>query len=243
MSNLFGWCSLIADSGNRVSLWAVMESYGIPGKCVNLRKSDYSSTRAKFSVYGCPVPPVLVKYVVDWVMHQALSGVQVGPNLSVGDLEFFDDIVVLGDHSTALRPILRRINDYAKPVGLETNVEDQSLLDMLRTSLPTNISPRCASRVCPSLRPSSSSAGDITFKPLILTVAIQRLVLPDRRPTKALIDIVKAAMGQLGLLNVYRVRRWKQTWMAIFSELVSDCRALAAMMRYLNEAGSSSGRC
>jgi precorrin isomerase len=54
----------------------------------------------------------LFNYVIDWTMKQALAdypGVQLSPEEWISDLEFADDIVVLGDTPTALQPILDRI--------------------------------------------------------------------------------------------------------------------------------------
>lgn len=66
-------------------------------------------------------------------MHHALAvydDFQVRLGLSFGDVEFADDIVVLGGCQTALHPALNRIS------------EDQSLLDVSRTQLPAG-KPRC----------------------------------------------------------------------------------------------------
>ena len=57
-------------------------------------------------------------------MKQALAdycGVQVTPNLSIDDLKFADDMVVL-------QPVLSRINDIANAVGLQTNTSKRKVL-------------------------------------------------------------------------------------------------------------------
>ena len=73
---------------------------------------------------GLPLSPVLSNNVVDRGMKQALAdycGVQVTPNLSIDDLKFADDMVVL-------QPVLSRINDIANAVGLQTNTSKRKVL-------------------------------------------------------------------------------------------------------------------
>ena len=140
------------DSVDRESLWLILKADGLPDKLINLLKSYYSSTRARVRVYGeesegfalnsgvrqgYPLSPVLFNYVIDWIMCQALAdyrGVQLSPDLYVTDLEFADDIVVLGDTALALQPVLSRIDHFAKALGLEINTSKTKIFSTSNTT-------------------------------------------------------------------------------------------------------------
>ena len=127
------------DSVDRDALWIILKADGMPQKLVNLIKSYYSNTRARIRIYGeessefslnsgvrqgCPLSPVLFNYAIDWIMHHSLIdylGVQLSPDVFVADLEFADDIVILGDSPSVLQPILNRVVHFAKIMGLEIN--------------------------------------------------------------------------------------------------------------------------
>lgn len=127
------------DSVDRASLWKIVEADGMPAKMVNLIKSYYSATRARVRVYGeesatfplttgvrqgCPLSPVLFNFAVDWTLRQALDdyqGVQLSQDFWIADLEYADDIVVLGRDPDDLQPILDKINRYANTIGLQIN--------------------------------------------------------------------------------------------------------------------------
>jgi hypothetical protein len=127
------------DSIDRESLWNIMLHDGMPPKLVNLIRSYYSATKARVRVYGeessdfdlrtgvrqgCPLSPVLFNYAIDWILDNSLRdyrGVQVSEDFWIADLEYADDVVLLGESPDSLQPALDRINHYAATIGLEIN--------------------------------------------------------------------------------------------------------------------------
>ena len=127
------------DSLDRESLWNLMLADGAPPKIVRLIKSYYAFTKARVRIYGtesdafqltsgvrqgCPLSPVLFNYAIDWIMIHALQdyrGVQIDTNHWISDLDYADDIVVLGNNFAALTNVVERINLYARQLGLEIN--------------------------------------------------------------------------------------------------------------------------
>ena len=127
------------DSVDRASLWNIMLQDGTPPKLVNLIRAYYASTKARVRVYGeescdfdlhtgvrqgCPLSPVLFNYVVDWIMDKALEdyrGVQVSTDFWLADIDYADDVAVLGESPAHLQPFLDRISSFAAKVGLEIN--------------------------------------------------------------------------------------------------------------------------
>ena len=134
------------DSINRDSLWTVIKADGLPDKLVRLMRAYYSATHARVRVYGeespefplkfgvrqgCPLSPVLFNYAIDWTMEQALvdyPGVQMSNEMWISDLEFADDIVVLGDSPSALQPVLDRIESSGRSIGLIINSSKTKVL-------------------------------------------------------------------------------------------------------------------
>ena len=127
------------DSLDRDALWNILLSDGVPSKIVNLLRSYYTQTKARVRVYGeesdefsvdtgvrqgCPLSPVLFNFVIDWIMSHALedyAGVQVDATTWISDLEYADDVVVLGDDYGDLQVVLQRITHFAAMVGLTVN--------------------------------------------------------------------------------------------------------------------------
>ena len=127
------------DSVDREALWNVLLSDGVPPKVVQLLRAYYSSTKARVRVYGeetdefslytgvrqgCPLSPVLFNFAVDWIMSHALQeyrGVQVDQCTWISDLEYADDVVILGTDFDNLKVVLERISEVAAKVGLRVN--------------------------------------------------------------------------------------------------------------------------
>jgi hypothetical protein len=127
------------DSVQRSSLWSILEADGVPDKLLALIKAYYSSTKARIRVYGeetiafgldsgvrqgCPLSPMLFNFVIDWVMEHSLRGyrgVQLSPATWITDLDYADDVVILGSNLTDLQLVLDRITQYGSQVGLEIN--------------------------------------------------------------------------------------------------------------------------
>ena len=127
------------DSVDRESLWNLMLTDGAPPKIVRLIISYYTSTKARVRIYGtesdafqltsgvrqgCPLSPILFNYAIDWIMKCALhdyQGVQITADYWISDLNYADDVVVLGKNFATLARVVERINFYARQLGLEIN--------------------------------------------------------------------------------------------------------------------------
>ena len=134
------------DSINREALWRILLADGVPPKLVNLIRAYYDSTSARVRVLGeesspfsltvgvrqgCPLSPVLFNFVIDWVMKQAVdasSGCRLSPNLLITDLDYADDIVILGDTPSSLQSTIDRIAECAACVNLAINVGKTKLI-------------------------------------------------------------------------------------------------------------------
>jgi hypothetical protein len=67
---------------------------------------------------------MLFNFVIDWVMEHSLRGyrgVQLSPATWITDLDYADDVVILGSNLTDLQLVLDRITQYGSQVGLEIN--------------------------------------------------------------------------------------------------------------------------
>ena len=134
------------DSIDREALWRILLADGVPPKLVNLIRAYYDSTSARVRVLGeesspfsltagvrqgCPLSPVLFNFLIDWVMNQAVdasSGCRLSPNLLITDLDYADDIVVLGETPSSLQTTIDRIAEYAACVNLAINVGKTKLI-------------------------------------------------------------------------------------------------------------------
>ncbi|MEM8717056.1 MAG: reverse transcriptase family protein, partial [Cyanobacteria bacterium P01_G01_bin.4] len=124
------------DSVHRASLWQALLHDGFPRKVVNILQEYYGDANSRVRVYGemgepfeittgvrqgCIMSPSLFNIIIDWVMHQAMTGI---PKLSgfdgfeVADLEYADDIAALADSEAAGQLILDRIDQAASKLGL-----------------------------------------------------------------------------------------------------------------------------
>ena len=134
------------DSVDRISLWQIMAADGVPIKLLNLIKAYYVSTTARVRAYGeesegfnlsagvrqgCPLSPMLFNYAIDWILERALPpyrGVQLSDDLWIADLEYADDVVLLGAEPASLQPVLERIARYAADLGLSINPSKTKLM-------------------------------------------------------------------------------------------------------------------
>ena len=94
---------------------------------VNLIKAYYASTKARVLVgsestrdfdltsgvrQGCVLSPMLFNVAIDYIMRHSLrgyEGVEISQGYSIGDLEYADDIVILGKGIEAVQGALTRI--------------------------------------------------------------------------------------------------------------------------------------
>ncbi|KER29536.1 hypothetical protein T265_13343, partial [Opisthorchis viverrini] len=104
------------DSVDRQALWQCLWSKGVPHKFLTLIKGLYTNSRNGVKVYGklcpefttstgvrqgCPLSPFLFNFVIDTIMKDALPasnacGVEVLPGPPLTDIEYADDIALLG---------------------------------------------------------------------------------------------------------------------------------------------------
>ena len=128
------------DSVDRESLWSIMLEDGVPTKIVNLIRAYYASTKSRIRVYGeesaeftvtsgvrqgCPLSPSLFNFAIDWIMKQAVTespGVQMGSHFRIADLEYADDVVLLGENFHDVQQMLDLVDRFASQIGLEINV-------------------------------------------------------------------------------------------------------------------------
>ena len=107
------------DSVDRNALWQCLCRFGVPEKYVSILEALYSQTSDRVRVYGrlsspfaissgvrqgCPTSPFLSNFVIDDVLQRALgglpdSGIELRPGNRVCDLEYADDIALLGDNA------------------------------------------------------------------------------------------------------------------------------------------------
>lgn len=126
-----------------------MESDGsrwYPPKLLNLIKAYYHRTRTRVRCYGqdssffnvssgvrqgCALSPTLFNYAIDWIMEQALPGylgVVVGRNFHLTDLDYADDIAVLGESYRDIQTVLNRIQEKAAAIGMRINASKTKIL-------------------------------------------------------------------------------------------------------------------
>ena len=112
------------DSVSQVSLWKILEVYGMPRKLIAIFRALYTSTKCAVQVNGkdsgafsvntgvkqdANSSPVLFNFVIDWVMHKAVESYKAEDNavgVSLGDqqiidLEYVDDILNYFDTHTS----------------------------------------------------------------------------------------------------------------------------------------------
>jgi hypothetical protein len=126
------------DSVDRSTLWACLLRNGVPEKYVSVLKSLYYQTSGRVRVYGklsppfafssgvrqgCPISPFLFNFVMDSILEDALSsisdkGVELLPGSRVADLEYADDIALLGDNPQAVQQSLDCLVTEASKYGL-----------------------------------------------------------------------------------------------------------------------------
>ena len=122
---------------DRSSLWECLSRKGVPPKYINILRALYSNTVGCVRVYGelspqvsitsgvrqgCPASPFLFNFAIDDILEFALQndtdGVQLLPGNRLRDLEYADDIVLLGDQLQALQVILDRLTSSASCYGM-----------------------------------------------------------------------------------------------------------------------------
>jgi hypothetical protein len=126
------------DSVDRQVLWQCLSIKGVPSKILSLLKTLYTNSRGRVKVYGklspeftttsgvrqgCPLSPFLFNFVIDMMMELSLPasdtcGVEVLPGCSVKDIEYADDIALLGSDPSQMQIILNNLNNCATRFGM-----------------------------------------------------------------------------------------------------------------------------
>jgi hypothetical protein len=126
------------DSVCREALWHCLLKYGVPPKFVNILRSLYSNSESRVSVYGkqskpftttsgvrqgCPISPFLFNFVIDDILTNALKdtqnfGVELIPGPNLTDIEYADDIVLLGKSEGVMQDFLHRLRSAAESYGM-----------------------------------------------------------------------------------------------------------------------------
>jgi hypothetical protein len=126
------------DSVDRTALWDCVLRNGMPEKFVRILKSLYSHTSARVRAYGhlspsfevssgvrqgCPISPFLFNFAIDDILKSALEGldgcgVDLLPGDRLCDLDYADDIALLGDDTQAAQTALDRLAVEASHFGM-----------------------------------------------------------------------------------------------------------------------------
>ena len=126
------------DSVDRAALWNCLLRDGVPGKYVNILKALYLHTSGRVRAYGslsrslvvsngvrqgCPISPFLFNFAIDDILQTALPGIQnLGIEVLSGsklqDLEYADDIALLGNNVQAIQTALNRLAIEACRYGM-----------------------------------------------------------------------------------------------------------------------------
>ena len=101
------------NSINRDTMWQILRHYGVPEKIVNIIKCSYDGSTSAVLIDGIlrqeflittgvlqrvTLAPFLFIVVLDYVLQstEATTGLQTHPDKLLPDLDFADDIVLLG---------------------------------------------------------------------------------------------------------------------------------------------------
>ncbi|CAI9722980.1 Hypothetical predicted protein [Octopus vulgaris] len=123
-----------------------MQADGIPPKLLNLITAYYRSTRSRVCVYGevsepleirsgvrqgCVLSPTLSNYSIDWITTNALRafpGITLGHKFSVKDLDYADDIAILGETFTDFQFAINELQRIASQIDMKVNASKTKIL-------------------------------------------------------------------------------------------------------------------
>ena len=126
------------DSVDREVLWCCLLRHGVPEKYVSILRALYLHTSGRVRAYGrlsasfsitsgvrqgCPISPFLFNFAIDDVLRRAFdglvgSGVELLPGSRVTDLDYADDIAVLGDDARVVQQALDRLSIEVSKFGM-----------------------------------------------------------------------------------------------------------------------------
>ena len=135
------------DSVNRPTLWRILGHYGIPDKLVSIIKMLYSGFSARvicgkdltedFAIrtgvkQGCVLSPLLFSLCIDWLMERATvngrRGITWTLRDTLEDLDFADDIVLLGHRHQDIQSKTNDVATIGRQVGLNINTDKTKLM-------------------------------------------------------------------------------------------------------------------
>jgi hypothetical protein len=139
------------DSIDRVAMWKILRSYGIPEKLVNAIKCIYTNSKSRvrintdlseeFSVttgvlQGDTLAPFLFIIVLDYVMRGIPTGfgfkTHSQPDVVLEDLDFADDIGLLDETIEQAQNHVESLAAGASSVGLKLNIDKTKFLALPR---------------------------------------------------------------------------------------------------------------
>jgi hypothetical protein len=127
------------DSPHRETVWNILLAYGVPTKIVNLIKSLHHESKCRVRVendytdwfgvttgvrQGCVLAPCLFVIIMDYILRLAVPperGLNLTEDLTLCDLEFADDVVILEKDVPLVGEVLQRIKDCSESIGLKIN--------------------------------------------------------------------------------------------------------------------------
>jgi hypothetical protein len=142
------------DSLNQLTLWKILQHYGIPQKFINIIKSLYegskccvrtiSGTIDWFSIdtrvkQGCIMSPLLFGIAIDWVLNKYTAKKQLcvqwlnNTCLNVLDRTDYVDLLSSLQHQAQEKVI--KLNELAKQVGLQINTAKTQILDFTESNV------------------------------------------------------------------------------------------------------------
>ena len=126
------------DSVDRQALWRYLALKGVLPKFLNLLKALYADSCDRVRVYGklsskfstssgfrqgCPFSPFLFNFVTDLIMESSLltshtCGVELLLGCCLTDIEYADDIALMGSDPSQMQIIINNLNNSAARFGM-----------------------------------------------------------------------------------------------------------------------------
>ena len=126
------------DSVDRRALWCCLAAQGVPENFQKVISSLYEGSWSRVRVYGKlspefpttsgvrqgdPLSHFLFNFVIDIIMKEALSiteteEVEVLPGASLADLEYADDVALLGTNPETMQNVLTNLQSTAAKFGM-----------------------------------------------------------------------------------------------------------------------------
>uniref|UniRef100_A0A3P9BVE3 Reverse transcriptase domain-containing protein n=1 Tax=Maylandia zebra TaxID=106582 RepID=A0A3P9BVE3_9CICH len=156
------------DSVHRPTLWAILRHYGVPQQFVDAFRCLYSNSRccvrtddgctAFFKIntgvrQGCVLSPFLFLLVIDFIMRRSVDQAGIGvpwhEARNLTDLDFADDIALLGSTQEDLQKLTAALQREATKVGLRISGKKTKVLRVgyARARIPVMINQQRAEEV------------------------------------------------------------------------------------------------